>query len=382
MSQPQVDDAAVGRFREAGRVERLVGDIARLDPPRPMRFMHVCGTHENAICQFGLRDLLPPWLRLVAGPGCPVCVCPAAEIDMAVRVASSSGAIVTTFGDVVRVPARISLSDCKAQGGDCRVVYGIADAVEIARREPNREVVFFAVGFETTACTVAAALLDGVPANFSILSSHRLVPPALAALCSQTAAGELDGFLLPGHVTTIIGLEPYEKLVEESRLPMVVAGFEPVDVLLAIRRLAKLTIEEHPALENAYGRCVRASGNLAARKALAEVFEPSNANWRGIGAIASSGMRLRESYASHDAARRLGIEPDGSIADIHPGCRCGEVLLGRVEPEECPLFGRKCIPEAPIGPCMVAFEGTCHARMRHAGRRFESIRVDSIRVEE
>jgi len=329
----------------------------------------VCGTHENALCQFGLRDLLPPWLKLVAGPGCPVCVCPASDIDMAARVLEQ-GVVLATFGDVVRVPARVSLLDVKARGGECRVVYGIAAAVRLARELPDRQVVFFAVGFATTACTPAAALRRGVPAHFSVLVSHRLVPPALEALVA--ADGEaLDGFILPGHVTAVAGLRDYASLAERKGIPMAVAGFEPVDLLLAIRHLAERASKRGGAetVFNGYSRVVKEAGNPAALQAVAEVFDVCDAAWRGIGVIPGSGQRLSERYAKHDAARRFGLVPDATLSDTHPGCRCGEVLLGRFEPEDCPLFGKACVPERPVGPCMVAFEGTCHARFRHGGAR-------------
>jgi hydrogenase expression/formation protein HypD len=355
------------RFRDPAAVRALKDAIARLEPGRELRLMHVCGTHENALCQFGLRDLLPGWLKLVAGPGCPVCVCPAGDIYMAVRLALEHGATVATFGDVVRVPARITLLEARARGGDSRVVYGIDDAIALAQQHPERQVVFFAVGFETTACTTAAALERELPDNFSVLVSHRLVPPALEALLSWEGDA-IDGFILPGHGTAVAGLEDYRALSKRRRIPMAVAGFEPVDLLLAIKELVERIIHKDrmdDLVFNAYGRAVPEVGNPAARAAMAEVFEPQDAAWRGIGTIPGSGYRLREKYASRDAARRFGIAPDPEIKDIHPGCRCGEVLLGRIEPESCPLFRKVCNPEKPVGPCMVAFEGTCHARYRH-----------------
>lgn len=363
MSSPEL----LSRFRDAAAVHRLAEAIARLDPGRELRVMHVCGTHENALCQFGLRDLLPTWLRLVAGPGCPVCVCPAADLDLAARLAEK-GVVLATFGDVVRVPARISLLDARAQGADVRVVYGIDDAVKIAEETPGREVAFFAVGFETTACTTAAALARNLPKNFSILVSHRVVPPALEALLASEGAA-LDGFVLPGHVTAVAGLADYEALARKSGIPMAVAGFEPVDLLVAVEHLARRARERRPAepeaVFNGYTRLVRAEGNPAARRLVDEVFEPCDAAWRGIGVIPGSGQRIRARYAAHDAQRRFALAPDPDLRDVHPGCRCGEVLLGRIEPEDCPLFRKACNPDRPVGPCMVAFEGTCHARFRH-----------------
>jgi len=329
--------------------------------------MHVCGTHENALCQFGLRDILPEWLKLVAGPGCPVCVCPASDIERAVRLVLEHGAILASFGDVVRVPARMSLLDARARGGDCRVVYGVEEAARIALKNPGRQVVFFAVGFETTACTTAALLRRGVPENFSILCSHRLVPPALEALLIAGGPA-LDGFILPGHVITVAGLAPYREMNKKYPVPMSVAGFEPVDILLSIREILRMIGWGETGVSNAYPRAVRRGGNPAAIKILAEVFEERDAAWRGIGRIPASGYGLRPSLAALDAERRFALAPDPDLPDTRPGCLCGQVLLGRVEPEECSLFGSTCRPENPVGPCMVAFEGTCQARFRHRRR--------------
>jgi hydrogenase expression/formation protein HypD len=371
-------DPLLAPYRRPEPVHSLARAISAFSPAHPVRVMHVCGTHENAICQFGLRDLLPSWLRLIAGPGCPVCVCPAADIDMAVRLASEHDVALATFGDVVRVPARISLLEAKANGADVRVVYGIADAVKLARDNPGRQVAFFAVGFETTACTTAAALKRGVPPNFSVLVSHRLVPPALAALLALEGES-LHGFILPGHVTTVAGLADYHRLGAAHSVPMAVAGFEPTDLLLSIRYLVERissTQNGGESIFNAYARVVREGGNETARTTMNEVFEPCDAAWRGIGTIPVSGYRLRDPYRSHDAALRYGLSPDPAISDTHPACRCGEVLLGRVEPEECPLFGTGCHPDQPVGPCMVAFEGTCRARFRGGRGSARQTRVD------
>ncbi len=357
-------------YRDAAAVRRLAEAVAQFDPGRTLRLMHVCGTHENALCQFGLRDLLPKWVKLVAGPGCPVCVCPAADLDLAARVALDQKVVLATFGDVVRVPARISLLEAKARGADVRVVYGIDDAVALAAQDSSRQVVFFAVGFETTACTTAAALARPLPPNFSVLASHRVVPPALEALLGSEGE-KLDGFVLPGHVTAVAGLADYHALARSHGIPMAVAGFEPIDLLLAVEHLARRGKEraargaQPEAVFNGYSRLVREEGNPQARRIIETVFEPCDAAWRGIGVIPRSGLRIREALAVHDAQRRFGLTPDPELQDIHPGCRCGEVLLGHIEPEECPLFRTKCHPDRPIGPCMVAFEGTCHARFRH-----------------
>ena len=352
------------RFRDPELVGRLVRDIARRDPGRELRFMHVCGTHENYIGQYGIRDLLPPWLKVIAGPGCPVCVCPAAEIDLAARLALEHQVVLATFGDVLRVPARLSLAASKAQGGDVRVVYSAADAVAIARAEPQREVVFFAVGFETTACTVASALaLDPGP-NFSIVCSHRLIPPALEALLGVEGP-VLAGYLLPGHVMTVMGTEEYEVFPRQHRVPLAVTGFEPVDILLAIDKLVEQVVTNAPALYNGYPRAVKPAGNPVARARIAEVFEPCDASWRGIGTIPRSGLRLRGPFQRYDASARFGARLDPTIPDIEPGCSCHLVMLGKVEPADCQLFGKVCVPEHPVGPCMVSMEGTCRAWYQH-----------------
>lgn len=351
-------------LRDPGRVRGLAAEMAALDPGRPIRLMHVCGTHEHALCAAGIRDLLPGWLTLVAGPGCPVCVCPASEIDLAVRIAALPGVTLATFGDLVRVPARISLAQARTRGADVRVVYGVADAVALARSLPDRTVVFFAVGFETTACTTAAALRASPPDNFQVLSSHRLVPPALQALLDLP--GETpDGFLLPGHVLTVTGTKAYEDLLSRRPIPMAVAGFEPLDILQAIRAILEQVRRGRAEVVNAYPRAVREQGNRAAREAIAEVFEAADAPWRGIGTIPGSGLRLRPAFRHRDAGEVFGLAPDPAVQDAPTGCRCGEVLLGRQEPEECPFFGNPCVPDDPMGPCMVAQEGTCAARYRH-----------------
>jgi hydrogenase expression/formation protein HypD len=356
------------RFRDPALVRRLVASITHRNPGRPVRFMHVCGTHENFIGQYGIRDLLPPWLGIIAGPGCPVCVCPAAEIDLAARLALERGVTLATFGDVLRVPARLSLAAAKGRGADVRVVYSPADAITLARHEPRKEVVFFAVGFETTACTVASVLALNPPPNFSIVCSHRLIPPALQALLAVDGP-RLAGYLLPGHVMAVMGTGEYEVFPREHRMPLAVAGFEPVDILLAIDHLVAQVVAHEPVLYNGYPRAVRPEGNVVARERIAEVFEPCDAAWRGIGTIPRSGLRLREAYRDRDATARFGLAPDPEIRDIEPGCSCHLIMLGQREPNECGLFGTRCTPEDPVGPCMVSMEGTCRAWYRHGRGR-------------
>lgn len=351
----------VGPFRDPGRLRDLADRLNGLDAAAPRAFMHVCGTHENAIGRFGIRSLLPPWLRVIAGPGCPVCVCPPAEIDAAVRLALDHGVILATFGDMLRVPGRISLAEARAQGADVRVVRGVHEATRLAHHEPQRQVVMLAVGFETTACTTAAALLVGPPDNFSLLCAHRLIPPALYGLLDLEAL-HLDGFLLPGHATTVTGTADYEAFARTSQLPAAVAGFEPVDILWALERLATLATQGRPEVTNAYARAVRPAGNPSARQATDKVFTPADAAWRGLGVLPASGLALRAPFKTHDALERFELTLDPDLPECLPGCQCGQVMVGLVEPDACPLFDGPCTPTSPQGPCMVSLEGTCRSR--------------------
>jgi hydrogenase expression/formation protein HypD len=296
-----------------------------------------------------------------------VCVCPARDIADAARLSLRPGVLVATFGDMLRVPADPSLEEARGRGGSVRAVLSAADAVELARAAPAVEVVFFAVGFETTACTTAAALLADPPRNFSVLCAHRLIPPALRALLAMPEIA-IDGFLLPGHVLTVAGLADYEEVVGTSRRPAVVAGFEPSDILRALRELVGMSRAEAPRLVNAYPRAVRPEGNPRALEAMRRVFRVVDAGWRGLGEIPASGYDVREEFAGFDARRRFapdlaesGAPGPGSDGDP-PGCRCGEVMMGLCDPVECPHFGVECTPERPRGACMVSLEGTCRTR--------------------
>jgi len=350
--------------RDRELVQGLARRLRELRPNRPLRFMHVCGTHEHEIAHHGLRRLMPDWLEVIAGPGCPVCVCPVSELDLGARLGLEHGAVVTSFGDLIRVPARVSLAQARERGADVRVVTSAAEAAQLARRMPQREVVFLAVGFETTACTTAAAALADPPPNLSFVVSHRLVPPALQALLSA-AELELDGFLLPGHVTAVEGVTPYRELGGALGLKMAVAGFEPSDILDGLLALVQRVLQDRPGVDNCYPRAVRAEGNPAARAAIRRVFEPVDAPWRGLGVIPGSGLGLRAPLRAMDARVRFGIEPDTSLDVPDPGCRCDEILLGLCTPADCPLFGGGCTPEHPHGACMVSAEGTCAAWHRH-----------------
>jgi hydrogenase expression/formation protein HypD len=352
-------------YRDA-EVCRTLAERIRRASRRPVRLMEVCGTHTVSIFRSGVRSLLPETITLLSGPGCPVCVTDQAEIDAFVALARIPEVTVATFGDLMRVPGSAStLVAERAAGRDVRVVYSTMDALEIARRRPERQVVFPGVGFETTAPTVAAAIRlaagEGL-ANFSVFAAHKTVPPALEALMALDGV-RIDGFILPGHVSVVIGAEAYRPFCERHRVPGVVAGFEPADILGAIASLVEQIEAGAPRLVNAYPRAVAAEGNPRARELLAEVFEPACARWRGIGPIAASGLAIRETYAAFDAGRRftLALPP----AREPRGCACGEILVGRKTPPECPLYKRRCTPMEPVGPCMVSSEGTCAAYYRY-----------------
>jgi hydrogenase expression/formation protein HypD len=354
-------------YRDPKIAQALVERIRRISR-RPIRLMEVCGTHTMAIFRHGIRVLLPGTIRLLSGPGCPVCVTSQQDIDIFVAYAQRPGTIVATFGDLLRVPGSTSsLQAEKAQGRDVRVVYSTMDALTIARQNPARPVVFLGVGFETTAPTVAASILTARQtglANFHVVSAHKTVPPALAALmAAETVA--IDGFLLPGHVSVILGTAAYRPFFEAHRIPCAIAGFEPADILDAVHRLVAQIESGHPELVNAYPRAVSEEGNPRAREVMAQVFAAADAEWRGIGPIPGSGLAIRPAFAAHDARQALPVEVPPAREPA--GCACGEILLGAKSPPECPLFRRACTPLHPVGPCMVSSEGTCAAYYRYHG---------------
>ncbi len=338
---------------------------------RPTALMEVCGTHTVAISRWGLRSLMPPDLKLLSGPGCPVCVTPVSEIDRAVAAARTPGVVVATFGDMMRVPGSASsLDEERARGADVRIVYSPLDALGAARGNPAAEVVLVGVGFETTSPAIAATVLEaereGV-ANFSVLPLFKLVPPALDML-ARVPGRPLDGFLCPGHVSVVIGSRAYEPVAERFGIPCVVAGFEPVDILASIAMLLEQVrgVREGRAravVETQYRRAVRPEGNLRAQELLDTVFEVRDAEWRGIGGIPRSGYAFRERFRAFDAAARLELPATAAVEAS--GCICGDIMLGRKIPPDCPLFATRCTPRDPVGPCMVSSEGACAAFHRY-----------------
>lgn len=345
-----------------------IGTLAQAIP-REVYLMEVCGTHTMAAFRSGLRQLLPPNVHLISGPGCPVCVTDTNYIDAAIELSRRPDVTVTTFGDLLRVPgSESSLEQERAKGADVRIVYSPTDALTLARQHPSRHVVFLGVGFETTAPTVAfniwMAARDGVT-NFHVLCAHKTMPRAMEALLKDQTV-KLDGFMCPGHVSVITGLEMYEFIARDYRRPCVITGFEPADMLEGIVMLLAQIAGGVARVENQYTRSVTREGNRRAQELLAEVFEPCDASWRGLGVIPDSGLAIQPKYAAHDAAVALGVT--FREARVHPGCRCGDVLRGVVQPTQCALFGKACTPLSPFGPCMVSAEGTCAAHYKYAYR--------------
>jgi hydrogenase expression/formation protein HypD len=353
-------------FSDPKRARELADAIRILAPREPVKLVHVCGTHEIAITRHGLRRFLPESVRILEGPGCPVCVTPAADIETAIRM-GEEGAIVCSFGDMLRVPGMgRSLEQARSQGCDVRTVLSADEAVRIAR-ETTREVVFFAVGFETTAPMTAAVVLDNPPPNLSVLTSHKRIPPAMAALLDLPDTG-IAGYLAPGHVSTIIGTKAYDADLARYRIPVVVGGFEPLDVLYAIALLLRQIHDRAPRIENGYPRAVSEGGNPAALKLLDTVFETTDAPWRGIGTIPRSGLKLRSQFDGLDARSRFDVDVPEEEAEVR-GCRCPDVLTARAVPSDCPLFATRCTPLSPVGPCMVGAEGACSIWFRYRGER-------------
>ena len=359
-------------FRAKEPLQAVLSRIRSL-PSKPLSIMEVCGTHTASISQFGLRSLLPSHVRLISGPGCPVCVTSQGDIDLVIMLAREGSGhekcIIATFGDMMRVPgSNTSLMKEKAGGADVRIVYSPADALTIAAENPDAEVVFLAVGFETTSPTIAATVLKAQQSNignFSIISNHKLIPPAMCLLL-EDAVTAIDGFLCPGHVSAIIGIKPYQAIVERYRTGCVVGGFEPLDIMLSVYRLMLQIQEGTPRVEIEYSRVVQAEGNPRALHLLSRVFDVTDARWRGFGIIPQSGLTLKDEFSRYDAVKKFGLTaPD--VSDPAE-CRCGQVLKGIITPPECPLFATRCSPEEPVGACMVSSEGTCAAYYKYEQR--------------
>jgi hydrogenase expression/formation protein HypD len=355
----------VDEYRDEAGAQQMIRAIRRT-VTRPWAVMEICGGQTHTLLRSGIDQMLPELVTLVHGPGCPVCVTPLEMIDRAIEVALRPKTIFTSFGDMMRVPgSRMDLLTVKARGGDVRMVYSPLDAVKVAAEHPDREVVFFAVGFETTAPANATAVQQAKRlglSNFSILCSHVLVPPAMEAILSSPD-NRVQAFLAAGHVCTVMGYREYEPIAEKYRIPVVVTGFEPLDLLHGLQMALTALEEGRHGVENQYTRSVTRNGNLPAQKVLAEVFEVCDRPWRGIGVIPKSGYRLREEYAAFDASRRFDVE--GITADEPAVCIAGAILQGLKKPGECPAFGRECIPEHPLGAPMVSSEGACSAYFQY-----------------
>jgi hydrogenase expression/formation protein HypD len=334
----------------------------------PVSVMHVCGSHEQAIAKFGLRAAFPDELDVIMGPGCPVCVTDVPEVDEAVALARQ-GVRIATYGDMLRVPGTAgSLADERARGARVDVVYGVAQAAELARS--GEQVVFFASGFETTAVATAAVLLADPPPSFSVLSAHKYIPPVME-IVAEMPGSKIEGFLAAGHAATITGYGVFERFVARHRVPVVVAGFEPLDILAGLVRLVELISAGEPKVANAFPRCVTREGNLAAQARLWKVFELQGGRWRGIAHVPNGNLRLRDEFAAWDARRRFRIDVaalwDHAPATLVAQCQCGDIMSGIASPHDCALFGRECTPDAPVGACMVSAEGTCRIWHQYGG---------------
>lgn len=365
-------DALQLKFRDPERGKALVEKLGRLTAEvgrSPVAVMHVCGSHEQAIARFGLRHVFPQALDVIMGPGCPVCITDVPEVDEGVALAQQ-GVCVATYGDMLKVPGSAgSLADARAGGAHVEVVYSVSQAVELAR-ETSQEVVFFATGFETTAVATAAEILRGPPPNFSVLSAHKYIPPVME-IVAEMPDTRVEGFLAAGHAATITGWGVFESFVERHRLPVVVAGFEPLDVLAGLVRLVELIRDRTPKVDNMYPRCVTREGNPVAQAQLWKVFRPLGGRWRGIAHVPNGNLRLKDEWAHLDARRRFRIDL-AKLWNFAPPmlvqrCICGEIMAGLKSPTDCPLFGKECLPDAPVGACMVSTEGTCKIWHQYGG---------------
>jgi len=355
----------IDEFRNTKVAQNIVKTIHEKAGNDKMTFMEVCGTHTMAIGRNGIRRLLPDSITLISGPGCPVCVTPNETIDRAIALVRKPDVIITTFGDMIKVPgSSSSLREEHAHGGDVRVVTSTLEALTIARKNPDKRVIFLGIGFETTVPTVAASLIEAKNLrlkNYFVLSAHKVMPPAMESLSRGDV--KIDGYLCPGHVSTIIGSKPYEPLAKQYGIACVIAGFEPLDILQSILMLVKQVKEKKPSVEIQYSRVVKPEGNPKAQAVIRQVFEPCDSEWRGLGSISGSGLKIRDEFSSFDAEIQIPVEVEPTKEP--KGCLCGEVLQGKVKPSQCGYFGKECTPDAPIGPCMVSSEGTCAAYYRY-----------------
>jgi hydrogenase expression/formation protein HypD len=347
-------------------ISRNIAERIKSINQKHVRLMEVCGTHTMSLFRNGIRSMLPETISLLSGPGCPVCVTDHSEIDSFIALAGEKDVIITTFGDLMRVPGtHSSLQKERAEGRDIRMVYSTSDALNIAEKNPHKKVVFLGVGFETTAPTIAASIITAVEMgldNFCVYSAHKLVPPALATLLELENI-EVDGLILPGHVSVIIGSKAYLPLVEKYHIPCAIAGFEPADMLQAIFVLIEQIETNKAGLENAYSRAVSSNGNEAAQRIMEKVFDTVDTPWRGLGIIPQSGLKIKEEFAAFDAQKVFQFDPPNS--EDPKGCLCGKILTGTKIPPECPLYKKVCTPSDPVGPCMVSSEGTCAAYYRY-----------------
>ncbi len=379
----------VDEFRDGALAAKIAARLAdAADPARHYSFMEFCGGHTHAIARYGVADLLPENVRMVHGPGCPVCVLPIGRVDLAIRLALERGVMLCTYGDVMRVPAsgNLSLLRAKARGADVRMVYSAADALALSRAHPGREVVFLAIGFETTTPPTALVIRQAASErlrNFSVLCNHVLTPAAITHILDSPEVRDygsvpIDGFVGPAHVSIVIGYGPYEGFARQYRKPVVIAGFEPLDVMQAILMLVRQVNEGRAEVENEFTRAVTRTGNLAAQQVIAEVFETRPSfEWRGLGEVPNSALKIRPAFTEFDAERRFALAYT-AVPD-HRQCECGAILRGLRKPTECKLFGTVCTPETPMGSCMVSSEGACAAHYSYGRFRDIAVAAETLR---
>ena len=359
----------VDEFRSKKLVEKIAKNLKALPLPRHLKIMEVCGTHTQSFHKFGLDKLLPEKISLIAGPGCPVCVSAQGYIDNAIKLALKEDVIITSFGDMLRVPGKSStLEKIRAESGNVRVVYSSLDSLRLAELNPDKRIVFLAVGFETTAPTIALSIISARQQkirNLFFLTSLKLIPPAMGCLAKDPRL-KLDGFLCPGHVSSVIGSRPYEFIVRRYHLGCCIAGFEPVDILQGIYLLVNQIINKRAQVTNQYSRVVKRNGNCRAQNTINKVFRATDTYWRGLGIIPKSGLKIREEFSEFDAYRVFSLsDVPGEASDKEKKCRCADILKGLISPLECPLFSKACRPDSPIGPCMVSSEGACNAYYKY-----------------